>query len=433
MMTRTANEWLTIAKEVSPMPLPVQIENVDRDPVYGPLESPIGLMRTVMNAAAAKVGHDITQVVRDFLHDTDSRPELHLDAEWRLSAMRMAVPAVLLDLPIVERLVDHFPATLHMPVDKDLLSPWHPANSPTYSLYGLAFRHALPEMMDTIAGLALKHCDKPGVELTMGWAHDNQKSFGKLFNVSCMNGHVETTFLPSMLAKAIGHIRALPGHGSYEEDSLARMASSALIRDDTIWGASVPAFLALGLYERDIAQSFQIACVHGHAAVIQSFEGRAPWDKMGIGADVGNSQVMMALEGARTPPSGIEASVYEDALLEVARQAVADGRQALFFRKLESESNGWVTAEPGHSVIELKFNRLLVKFLDQGWDPREPALPGAKTMLQIAKETGNTEAVSIISSHGARLKLHSLLDEIGPDGVMGFRLKRTTQSTHNSP
>lgn len=430
MTLRTAAEWLDMAQKASPMPLNVQVEGTDHDPVFGQIESTVAFMHTVRDAAAEKVARDISLVIRDFLRETDSEPDLNLDAEWRVSAMRMAVPAVLLALPIVERLIDRFPTTLHTPVDKELLSKWHPADSPTYSLYGMAFRHALPEMMDTVAGLVLKHCDKPGVELTMGWAYDKQKSFGRSFDVTCMKGHIQASFLPSTLVKAVEHMRALPGYGRFEEEALAEMASNALIRDDeTVWGASVPAFLALGLYEHDVAQSFQVACIHGQAAVLKSLEGRAPWDKMGIGADVGNSQVMMALEGARTPPSGIEASVYEEGLLEVARQAVADGRQALFFRKLESESKGWVTAEPAHSVIELKFNRLLVKFLDQGWDPREPALPGAKTMLQVAKEAGNTEAVSIMASHGARLKLHSLLDEMGPDGVLGFRVRRATRTT----
>lgn len=416
-MKNTLNGWLQIVEEAAPLPVPVKFTLAQMDPVYGELEETIRVVSTVEVPAT----HDkeaLSKAIEGFLLDTTEGHPSSQPAQEAL-AFRMAVPAVLLDVEGLPYLLDRFPSLLTKTVPVDRLSQWHAEKNFESTLYGLAFRYSLSSPMDALAKSILSG-NNPEADFALGSLLP--KAPNKVVRLWDLPNSLQPTFLPNVLELAISHQRQHPTHGRWEEKQLMEMAINALVRDVAFpFRVCMPAFEASGLFKNNAKEAFPIAAIHGHAGVLKSLEGKAPWRDLRMGRL--DSVFQTAMIGLDDPTRlHTKPEVYEDALLEIARQASKEGKIGKFLKNIELDTRQGKRAEPLSSVVEFSLNRLLVVFLEQGLDPTAPVLPGVPSAMDMARMYNNLEALDIMASHGARKKIQSLLEQMPIENPQGNRL-----------
>lgn len=411
---------------------------VTEDPVYGVIE-PLEVCEVAMPAPFASA---YTRLVDHFLDTEEKRmaePKTVLQNAIPIAPLyaRLTMGAVALDLPdVVAKLGKRSPEAMGQWIPFDLLGKNTKINKEhvsgvAHTVYGVALLLSRKACMDAIVQCSP---DPDRVVSQMTNTRLATSSAPLLAILDAPDRH----FYPISFEKALKHAwnESMPDgerqtHFSAALDALKPMPTSAHKN------AMVPAYLNAGVYDVHPALSVAHALEHGHAQIVRHFAGRIPWSEIPFD-DEKKSPMMACLINAQDNPRQRD---HEEAMLAVIDLAVAEGQGARvltsfatpLYTDLDTEpkknaanevtnlvdphnDNGlWgpVQVEPLTRILNMDFNRALVKMLEQGLDPGAPAssVPGTWTPLQIAQAVP-TSGLPILRSFQARAKSYALLQDM---------------------
>lgn len=394
------------------------------DPVYGALDIPLKIYALEADTQWQQKQERLSSVVQQFVLQLP--PEQITPAfpfgrrPLQKIAEKMLVHSIALDLPdATEHLARAFPLILNGYVDRAPFGEESLAwNWSSVTPYGLALRLSRTNCLQVLANVIMTEGARVarGLDFSIG-AKGNQNR--DRFDVTQSEQFLGTSFLPSTFALALKHAIDDPYYGSYAVGPIRTQAINAMVRESTNPGdesprpfqeALIPAFIATALYEDDPAFAFRVACINARTQVIKCFENRIPWAESRIGSShADESPVIESLKKAGNLKYKIKEIDCEETLLTLAAMAIQDGKAPLFFKRYDLEDG---RVEPMDSIIKLNMERLLVAFMDNGWDPDVPMGAGNLTMMQVAEDSGHEAALGVMRSHLLRSRARALIEEM---------------------
>lgn len=402
----------------------LQAPLISTDPLYGALGIPLKIYAFQADPQWTQKQEQLGNLIDQFV--------LQLPTEQTNSAFpfdrrplqkvaeKLLVHAIALDLPdATEALARAFPLSLNGYVDR---APFG-AESPVWrwssvTPYGMALRLSRTDCLQALAnvimteGARVERC----IDFSIG-AKSNQKS--DRFDVTQSEQFLCTSFLPSTFALALKHAIDDPVYGSYAVGPIRTQAINAMVRESAdprnesprpVQESLIPAFIAAGLYEENPGFAFRVACINARTQVLKHFENGVPWVKSQIGSEnEDDSPVIESLNNAGNPNYKMDVIDCEETLLDLAAMAIKDGKKPLFFKRYDLDDG---RVEPMDSIIKLGQERLLVTFMDNGWDPAVPMGTKSLTMMQVAEASGEEASLAVMRSHLLRSRARSLIEEM---------------------
>lgn len=192
--------------------------------------------------------------------------------------------------------------------------------------------------------------------------------------------------------------------------------------------AWVAVCLEKGLYDLHPEQSIRAAAAGGNIHVVAHFQDRMPWAALLDGAEkptlleILSRGVEDGFEVGHFTPTGASLSateedlgqgIFEPLLLQVIEWAVRDGHGEHVFAPAVLQQ-----ADLIRPLIENYRDLALKCYLDHGLDP-DTVLDTGQTVLALAEELGNDEAVGMMLSMQARRRALSTMSDMQGDMVLG--------------
>ena len=415
---------------------------VDKDPVFGTIEEtehaeyngPTGLR----NAFVRLVDHFITaEALREKIPAPHGQSAISPSSIAMIHSKLMG-GAIVMNLPdAVEKLTKSCPEAVSHVFPKDLLGENSKSNkehchtiNPTP--YGLALMFSRTECLEAMANWSNNQTLPIALEFLGGQKDLDYYNLVRAFYLP------DRHFLPGAFAAALTHAFDRPMEPRIRDIHLMTALKCLEHKGNTgERNHLVPAYLAAGVYNINPAESIAVAIEHGHPEVVLHFKNRIPWAELPFD-DEKQSPVLKCLIEAQ---ANNRSELHQDALVALIDAAIADGQydrvMQTFAKPLYTngdteekrdelgnvinlvdpgdDNNLWgpVEIEPLTRIVNMGFDRVLLKALDQGLDPNAPAsdLPGSWTPLQIA-EAIPSSALAVMKSHQARAKSFALLAEM---------------------
>lgn len=393
------------------------------DPLYGPLTGNLNILEVTLPKDALK---RFSQAADRFVSEAKAvalrYPRQEDDESFHMAnhdKAQMGAALLLMSVALnrpkdVQRIAQACPEALTEPLPCELLSlpEKFEKRQNAYTAYGAAMQLSRTECMHAMAEIMRVN----NIEFNVGYRMHKGQIWGS-FDISAVTHEMSPSFLPCALGLALNDYMHVNDADSCRIQ-LSESANSAVSRDDLngiLFKSYIPAFIASGVYDLDPDESFRHAFINGHTEIMRHFEGRVPWEKTAFGTKEWNESPFMHLlcevkgraDGLKEP--------YEDAWLALVNMAMQEGRVDKVFTLHESDDTdmeGCYVVEPLNGLIEQQFNRVLLKFLENGLDPRKPPIPGAKSLFQMAKDCGNAEAGFMMKAFMARAQARQTLLEI---------------------
>ena len=385
-------------------PLRGVIKQVSIDPVYGLLREPVGVLEVdkgLIKAAALD---------QCFRHVAEAGPS----GAAPVAAVALAAASVLDDLPLVERILEVCPwaAVQHLPSGLLLNGTDSLASTHVRTPYGNALALSRGRCMHALARAVggLGRTLDLGLERRIGMN-------GPAFNITGFMSQIGPSFLPCALGLALEHLQYSRSWGSRESDRAFSLFMGCAARGsqrnpmESVPSAYLPAFLASGVCDIHPHSSFQIGCVHGRPDLLRHFANAVPWEGTSFGADVfDGSPIVNAARSAGRNQS--EAEVIDEAICLAMDLAHRDGRGALVTRVYEPTVGSSMRIEPVESLIEHRLHRALMAFVQAGLDPRQPIGQTGRSLIDLARDYDNGEAIALMCSFSARSAVEIALQSI---------------------
>lgn len=415
---------------------------VDKDPVFGEIAPTEHAEYNVQG----RVRNALVRLVDHFVHTEAQREKMPLPhGQSAISRSSIAMMhsklmggAIVMNLPdAVEKLAKSCPEAVSHVFPKDLLGENSKGNkehghtiNPTP--YGLALMFSRTECLEAMANWAHNQTLPIAREFVGGQKESDDCNLVRAFDFP------DRHFLPGAFAAALTHAFDRPMEPRIRDVHL--MTALKCLEHKGKTGEHnhlVPAYLAAGVYDIKPAESIAAAIEHGHPEVVLHFKNRIPWAELPF-EDEKQSPVLKCLIEAQ---ANSRSELHQDALVALIDAAIADGQydrvMQTFAKPIytngdteekrnelgiatnlvdpSDDNNMWgpVDIEPITRIVNMGFDRVLVKALDQGLDPNAPAsdLPGSWTPMKIAQAIPGS-AVAVMKSHQARAKSFALLDEM---------------------
>lgn len=402
---------------------------------YGPNQGSSAELKCLVAEGCAQVGKAYESMSKGI----GMAHAVNHNGAMKLAMTHWMVAACVMDLPdSLERLVKACPLALRATIPLDEVSesmmqvfrnkvekrngdgPSYVAPEAQVTPFFVALQLSRMQCMDVMIPLMVKEVD---ANIYMG----QQKGGGERAPVYLHSMETLTGFLckPEALTRALAHsfdtaLEFISAPRDCTNKQKMFNAAMAAMENTSRWERPyVQSYMDAGILDRDPAQAIKTACAAGHPDVIEHFRGRVPWEFIENTFTSGHSTLYRAANATNDDAETLDR--HEQAVARLLDLAIEDGQNQCVFQTFTVTTGLFAKIpEPVSSMAEKGWASVIVRYLDNGFDPKAKTAGSTLTLMEVVEENA-PDMAKVIHAHQARKKARAVLDEIDLPSTPSFK------------